>query len=248
MPVHDPPAPHVPEPLGPRPPESEPVHLKAVSGLRDGSSWLAVPPAGTVHLWCGMVGGGAEAVGDMVALLSEDERARAARLDAGPPRLAFLLGRAVLRVLLGRYSGHDPRTLRFASAAHGKPYLSDPALARPLWFSVSHADHLVGIAVATGGEVGLDLERVEADRDLAPLARRTLTAREEAEWAELPVETRRRALARCRTRKASMLKALGTGLAVDPRTVEVGHHAAPPGWTLRACEPVPGYVGCVAAR
>jgi 4'-phosphopantetheinyl transferase len=201
---------------------------------------------GEVHLWCGTIESGVACLKGTGELCEEEWR-RAHRLAEGRVRETFLFARKALRALLGRYSGHDPRHLRFAYGASGKPHLLQPGVRRPLHFNLSHTAGLFGIAITTTGELGFDVERLDRRFDLFTLAEQTLTPRERAEWVRLPVAHRQRAVLRYWTRKEAMLKASGDGLTVGPDTVEVGWHRAPKGWTMHSLVPSPGYIGCIAA-
>jgi 4'-phosphopantetheinyl transferase len=215
-------------------------HGPATGGPQESLRW------GEVHLWCGTIESGVACLktkGD----LCDEEWARGHRLAEGKVRETFLFARKALRALLGRYSGHDPRHLRFAYGASGKPHLLQPGVRQPLHFNLSHTAGLFGIAITTTGELGFDVERLDRRFDLFTLAERTLTPRERTEWAGLPVAHRQRAVLRYWTRKEAMLKASGDGLSVSPDTVEVGWQRAPTGWTVHSLVPSHGYIGCIAA-
>jgi 4'-phosphopantetheinyl transferase len=109
--------------------------------------------------------------GPELAVLSEDERTRAARFVRARDRRRFARCRAVLREVLGRLLGEPAASLRFRAAAMGKPELDHrPDDPRSQWrFNVSHSSDLALIAVYRGREIGVDIERVrpisEAGRD-----------------------------------------------------------------------------------
>lgn len=92
----------------------------------------------------------------------------------------------------------------------GKPY----ALECPLCFSVSHSGEYAMCAVSRGGEVGCDIQRIDAYD--AGFARVCMTPRELNEIEELPSSSQRaRAFCRHWVAKESYVKALGCGLAKD---------------------------------
>ena len=133
--------------------------------VTDVTPWAlaASPPAlgaGEVHAWCvdldaAGADGGAEATG-----LSADERARAARFHFARDRVRFLRGRAALRHLLAGYAGLEARALVFAQGAHGKPALPGTGLE----FNLSHSGGCAVLAVTRGRRVGVDVERIQAER------------------------------------------------------------------------------------
>lgn len=93
-------------------------------------------------------------------LLCASERARATRIVHERDRVRWARSRGMLRLLLARYLDADPRELRFALGAHGKPALEGgPAQDSDLRFNLSHSGELLLVAVAAGVEVGADIER-----------------------------------------------------------------------------------------
>jgi 4'-phosphopantetheinyl transferase len=202
---------------------------------------------GEVHLWCGTIEGDIAGLRTRVDL-SESEWARGHGLAEGRTRETFLVARKVLRAVLGRYSGRDPRWLQFSSEPNGKPYLLQPGVNEPLYFNLSHTAGLFGIAITTTGELGFDVERLDRRFDLFTLAEQILTPRERLEWASLPEKQRPPAVLRYWTRKEAMLKASGDALSVSPDAVEAGLSHDPKGWTVLSLTPSPGFIGCIAAR
>jgi 4'-phosphopantetheinyl transferase len=119
------------------------------------------------------------------------------------------LGRAAshqaLRQVLAHYLDEEPAAIELRLGEHGKPALADPA-AR-LRFNLSHSGGLVLIAVARDREVGVDVERIDARRNVLRLSRRALDpAAAAAVRAARPTDrpavfheawARREALAKC---------------------------------------------------
>jgi len=156
------------------------------------------------------------------ALLSGDERARAAAYRLDEPRNVFILARGLLRLELGRRLEVDARDIRFAVRPSGKPDLLPFDKPRADWrFSVSHTGPHVAIAFALGVDVGLDLERF--DRAVQPLgiARRYFTPREFQALESTPEEARARAFFAGWTRKEAIVKARGVTMAASLATLTV---------------------------
>ncbi len=147
----------------------------------------------------------------LLALLSVDECARAARFRFSQHRDRFVVGRGRLREVLGRRTGQHPGSVQFVYGRHGKPELADSVVR----FNLSHCDDLAVLAVSQGCSVGVDLERLRpvADREL--VAERFFSGMELQALRALPVPLRDAAFLRCWTRKEAYLKALGGGLSVD---------------------------------
>ncbi|GAA1962342.1 4'-phosphopantetheinyl transferase family protein [Agromyces allii] len=93
--------------------------------------------------------------------------------------------------------------------------------------SIAHSGPVMLVAVAVGVPVGADVEDAPFEAFARPqLVRRMCSSAELEVFASVPDGSiRRRALARAWTVKEATLKARGTGLAEDPRTVEVDAEA-----------------------
>ena len=89
--------------------------------------------------------------------------------------------------------------------------------------SIAHSGATLLVAVVADGLVGADVEEEPFDVfDRQALVRRMCSGVELAQLDRLPRAARRRALARAWTIKEATLKARGTGLAEDPRSISTG--------------------------
>jgi 4'-phosphopantetheinyl transferase len=87
-------------------------------------------------------------------------------------------------------------------------------------FSVTHGGDLLVLAFAGSAPVGVDVEPIgELDDVGAELLHFTLTATERRRLLEVPAPQRKRIFLRHWTGKEAILKALGTGLDVEPQAV-----------------------------
>lgn len=189
-------------------------------------------------------------------LLSADERRRADRFALPHLAAAFILGRAVLRVLSARYLGLAPGAVRFEYGPHGKPRFAETT---GLHFNLSHSGGMGLFGFAAGLEFGLDVERLRPVRDLDRLAARVLATEEATALAALPPERREAAFLSCWTRKEAFVKAVGGGLSIplDGFAVTVDPAAAPgflrlpslrarEPWQLRDIDLGPGFAAALA--
>ncbi|OQS40185.1 hypothetical protein B0T45_10850 [Chromobacterium haemolyticum] len=143
----------------------------------------------------------------LLAGLSQDERKRCLRYLRTINQLQFALTRLALRRLLAQETGLAPDALVFEQGEHGKPVLAWPGVPA---FNVSHSGAYALIAIARGGQVGVDIETVQPMRDVPALAEQTL----------LPVELELcghgrdvGAFFQLWTIKEAVLKAWGVGIA-----------------------------------
>ncbi|MBB4238464.1 4'-phosphopantetheinyl transferase family protein [Rhizobium esperanzae] len=151
-----------------------------------------------------------------VQSLSPDERDRAATYRFDRDRASFIAGRYLLRRLLSGYVATAPSKVVLVADEHGK--LSLEGRDRPQ-FSLSNADGLVAVAVASGCErIGIDCER--ADTEIEEVTLDAYCSVDERRWLdELPAHERARAAVELWTLKESHLKAIGVGLRENPRNV-----------------------------
>lgn len=168
------------------------------------------PAADEVHVWLADL----EELPEMCSAvdeLSPREAARAARFRQEDHRRWFV-GRSVLlrRLLLSEY-GVEPGVGELRTRPGGKPYTGTE-----LTYSLSQSGGLVLIALATGREVGADLERFRPLADEQAFFEGALDERERDEFAALPEELRLHSALRTWTAKEAVLKVTGDGLRADP--------------------------------
>ena len=188
-------------------------------------------------------------------LLSPDERDRASTFLRDLHRDRFITCRAALRLVLGARLATRPEDIRFRYGPWGKPEV-DGADA-DVRFSVSHTHGRALIAVATGFDVGIDVEHDAPVPDWEGLSERVFSQPERRELAA--AADRPGAFLRGWTRKEAVLKALGVGISAPlaELTVSLGREAAilanldgvvrPSDWSLIDLS-APGHVAALAAR
>src|SRR5206468_2895027 len=113
--------------------------------------------------------------------LSASELARAERLKSRLARRRFVARCAFVRHVLGDLAGVPPAALEFRDGPHGKPRLAFPGDANgervaALDFNLSHSENVLALAVAFGGEVGIDVEVVQPGVDVLAVAEAHFTA------------------------------------------------------------------------
>src|SRR2546430_1908193 len=97
---------------------------QAVPSWPTGPAEALLPPD-EVHVWCAGLDRPPEGLARLAELLAEDERQRAERSRSPVVRREFPAARGLLRILLGRYLGCEPRRIRFRHGPQGKPELAE---------------------------------------------------------------------------------------------------------------------------
>ncbi|MCU0797406.1 MAG: 4'-phosphopantetheinyl transferase superfamily protein [Akkermansiaceae bacterium] len=153
---------------------------------------------------------------EAMAGVSDDERARAARLVFQEDRERWLKYRAALRRILGARLGVEPRELPLSLGEHGKPYVPGGGID----FNLSHSDRLAVVIVSCTGVVGVDIEPVSRGNSLLGCEAHFCHPRE---IEELSIDPQKRAdeLIHLWTAKEAGLKAMGTGMSQPPQEIRV---------------------------
>jgi 4'-phosphopantetheinyl transferase len=128
--------------------------------------------------------------------------------------------RAALRSILGARLGVSPADVRFDYGEYGRPSLRGMERSGP-YFNVSHSRDVGCIAVASGYDVGIDVEAVRQLNALDQMIHRTLAPTEQRQIAALPASDRMRTFFRYWTLKEALLKVVGVGLQRPLREIEI---------------------------
>jgi 4'-phosphopantetheinyl transferase len=212
-----------------------------------------------VHLWWSALNA-SEPVNDALAtaMLSSDERERAARFHFAHDQHRFILAHGMLRRVLAMYVDRRPQEIRFDYGAHGKPRLADSDVT----FNLAHSHDIVVCAIARGRQVGVDVEHIEPMRDWEQIAAKTFSRAEQEALFALEPDQQLVGFFNCWTRKEAYVKARGDGLAIPLDSFDVSLKPGEPAvllgnrldasqvgrWALASIEPVKDYVGAIAVQ
>ena len=168
---------------------------------------------------------------DAGTVLSPDEEERAARFRFEQDRARWIRAHSALRRILAHASGISAEAIRFTLGPHGKPALAN---VEGVEFSLSHAGSWAMVAVTKGVPVGIDIERIRENVNMAALLRRL----GETELPDSPAD-----LFRMWNRREARTKALGGPLLELPRAdFRLCDLEAPNGYSaalaLVGCDPV----------
>jgi 4'-phosphopantetheinyl transferase len=216
---------------------------------------------GHLHVWRLDLASLRQKTSDFEATLSPIERDRAMRYRVAADRERFIVVRAILRKLLGRYLGLTPAAIAFDYSAWGKPLVRSGHPSHPgLGFNVSHSGGVALVALAREARVGVDVELVRSGLAVELIAERHLSPTEQVTLSRIPSHLRNEAFFRYWTRKEAFAKAVGGGLSIafDGFSVSLAPAAgmvfetpsndSRSPWWLRELEPGAGYVAAVAVE
>jgi 4'-phosphopantetheinyl transferase len=195
------------------------------------------------------------------SLLTTRERERARRFRFEDDRSRAIIGRGMLRMVLGGWTGVEPDKIELVESPHGRPLLRDPGMT-DLHFNVAHSGEWILIGVADGARIGVDVEQIRPVADVASLTAHFFAPGEAAAIRSLRGEEQMTAFFDVWTRKEAYVKAMGAGLrfGLDRFEVECRPGRAPvivsidgsaeeaARWRLWCGSPAAGYRAAVATE
>lgn len=180
--------------------------------------------------------------------LSADETARARRFHFDRDRARYVRGRGFLRSILGQVCGQYPEHLFFGTGAQGKPFLQNS----PMAFNLSHSRDLAVLAVSQTCPVGIDVEFIDRQADIAGLTQICMTPTEAGVLGALPDAARAARFFAFWTAKEARMKLTGDGMSLPPHQIALDLRDGLPVGYLRPDTPPaqavfldPGYLGAV---
>lgn len=176
---------------------------------------------GEIHVWRVLLEHPPMPAGLLSTYLSAEEKARAERFVFTHDKNQFIVGRGMLRVILGRYLGVPPGSVAIQKGPHDKPYVPANSGNPPLHFNLSHSHGLALYAFALHGQVGVDLEKLRLEFATKEVAEQFFSLMEQQELLRLPPEDRVQGFFNCWTRKEAYVKATGKGLQIPLDSLDV---------------------------
>ncbi len=219
-------------------------------------------PPGEVHLWKMNLGEMQPLFPVLKTLLSADEQARAGRFYFQTDRQRFVLGRSVLRLLLGAYLKQHPSSIRFDYNEFGKPFLRSKWKKTTVQFNLSHSGEVVLLGFTRAGAIGVDVEKIDRKHSGLDIAKRFFSRNEYEKLERLEGPLQVEAFFKCWTRKEAFIKAHGKGLSIPLNWFDVAVLPEEPpqilsmkeelgclsDWRLIHVEPQQAYLGAAVVQ
>ncbi|MEO1208335.1 MAG: 4'-phosphopantetheinyl transferase superfamily protein [Cyanobacteria bacterium J06638_20] len=187
--------------------------------------------------------------------LSAEEQQRAERFVRKADEQRFIVGRGVLRSLLGHYCHLAPPDIQFVYNDYGKPLLKPSSDTDTLWFNLSHTEGWVVYAIAQT-PIGIDLERIHTISQLDQIIERFFSQKEQATFHHLPEVQQNDHFFPFWTAKEAYSKAVGQGISLPLDQIDVALEPTPhfqhlpeaiaEEWKLRLFTLEEDYVGAIA--
>ncbi|HZT41129.1 MAG TPA: 4'-phosphopantetheinyl transferase superfamily protein [Chthonomonadaceae bacterium] len=215
-----------------------------------------------VHVWRARLDQPEAYRQDFARLLSKEEMERANRFLSPQDGYRFLVGRGLLRILLGQYLQVLPQELAFTYGPHGKPSILGKIEGRAIEFNLAHSEGYALYAVTLDRRVGIDIERIRPDRASDPIAGRFFSSAERAALRALEEAERQKAFYAYWTCKEAYTKATGQGLScpLDSFTIDLkpgepaallhvhGDLSETGRWSFRRLGAFPGYADALVVE
>lgn len=133
----------------------------------------------------------------------------------------FVVGRLIVRNLAGRALDLGPSEINIHKDHWEKPYIQPEQNHRQLEFNISHSKDWIVVALGFERKIGVDIEDTTRPVLLSDLVTKYFGEVEQKKFWGLPESVRLKAFFSAWTQKESMLKAIGTGLALSASHIEV---------------------------
>ena len=236
-----------------RPTQNQPGQF--LSALR--SQPLTAPD---LYIWCASLNASPDELSRFSSLLSPDEKTRAEKFYFERDANRYIVGRGILRLLVGAYLGMEASRIEFTYGPHGKPAVEAIFQNKILQFNLSHSNDQAVYIFGWDRSVGIDIEHIRPMQDADDFAEQFYSARERDLINSLSGDEKWTAFFKIWTCKEAFLKANGSGLTVPldhteihlqsdgsvtlTFTDEVAGQAAP--WHIETFEPVVDYQAAIA--
>lgn len=172
-------------------------------------------PASQIHVWMFSLAD-TDNIRACFSLLSPEEKKRLGHFQKEKDRNRSLIGRSMLRYLLGRYLSYPPEKLCFETNIHGKPLLVEEKLPFSVHFNLSHSGDWIALAFSSDTPIGIDIEKLRPSIDRQKIIRRFFHPKETSVF-HAPEESAHELLFfRYWTIREAFLKALGSGFSISP--------------------------------
>lgn len=159
-----------------------------------------------------------------LSILSAAERQRHDAFRFARDRHTFRVAHALLRQTLSFYQDTAPQAWCFETGPHGRPEIAAPNDTR-LRFNLAHTAGLVACAMTIGGDIGIDVEAVDRDLSIEPLAKLVLSESEREELSRHADAEQHDRFIEYWTLKEAYIKATGLGLSTPLHSVSFSTRA-----------------------
>jgi len=215
-----------------------------------------------VHVWCASLDNAAYPIEAYDKLLTDKERERAQRFVMKRDRNRYVFSKVMLKTLIMSYAGLGSDELQYLSGPYGKPNLDASLSIGRLCFNMADSAGYALFAFTLDREIGVDIEQIREIPEMERIVRLFFSEAEQAAFASMLPQEKKRAFFNGWTRKEAFIKALGVGLSMPLSKFEVSLAAGNPvdlvylnkdiasrgHWTIRDVSPSPEFSAAFAVE
>lgn len=153
-------------------------------------------------------------------ILDEDEIYQFTRYKVEKKKIEFLLGRILLKGVLGKILKKNANDISFTKNKYGKLFLKNNSINSNIYFNLSHTDGMVVCGITKIGKIGIDVERT--NKDYLETMEMVFVSKEiDYVNSQDNVEKKKNAFYKIWTRKEAFMKLTGKGFSLSPLTFTV---------------------------
>lgn len=180
------------------------------------------------------------------SILSKDEISKAESFYQEEKKEKAIICRGLLRTILGYYLGVKPEKIKFIYNQKGKPDLDEKINNIKIKFNLSHKNQylIYGFSLKN---IGVDLEFIDKNKTLFPIANRFFTPEESQYLKSLDKSQQKEIFYQFWTKKEAYLKAIGEGLSGGLNTINFVTNNQPQ-WKIHNFYLTPDYLGAIALQ
>jgi 4'-phosphopantetheinyl transferase len=148
-----------------------------------------------------------------MGFLDVDELQALEQIRCNKRQVEYLATRALVRVMLSRHTGLNPKIFKFLKNQYGKPEILYPTIPT-LDFSISHSMDFIICACVFNAKIGVDIENTNRAVDAVALANQLFSADEYSWLSKTPPLQQQSYFFDYWTLKESYIKAQGMGFSL----------------------------------
>ncbi len=174
-----------------------------------------------IHLWHTTISDCEPFIHLYTPHLTQNEIDRANQFHFQKDRLRYLITRIFVRWVLTEYEPKvRPKDWLFTTNQYGRPEIMPGFIETPLTFNITHSGNIIALAITSHRAIGVDTEAVRDIPNFMDLAKSHFTQSEFKSISLQPLHLQSKRFFEIWTLKESYIKALGTGLSTDLRSIE----------------------------
>jgi 4'-phosphopantetheinyl transferase len=201
-----------------------------------------------IHIWAINLAQSEISNQKLRTFLSKEERLKANSFYQKRDKDHYVVGRAMLKILLSQYAARLISQIEIKKAEDGKPYIEDSILR----FNKTSSGHFGLIALSPENELGIDIEQTNELADLSALTANVFSEEERERHDSLTLSQRKDFFYTVWTQKEALLKAMGIGLSFPLQQVntvngitilgmEDSQASKQPSWQVKSFIPSSGF-------